>query len=91
MANKFKDPLDEDKPFEIPVQFFHQLSEMSPSGWLLFFIDSYGAPQVRANFSAPIAEMGLRSFVTKFMNEVGKAEDASIAETLHQENDEEED
>lgn len=91
MATKFKDPLDDDKPFEFPTALLHQISECSPSGFLLFFVDSFGAPQVRANFTHPIAEMGLRSFVTKFMNEVGKAEDASIAETLHQDNDEEDD
>ena len=88
MNKKFVDPLEDNEPFEFPQALLNQVSECSAGGFILFFIDTSGTPQVRADFDHPIAEMGLRSYATKFLKGINSVEESDIAETLH--NDEEE-
>lgn len=90
MADKFIDPVGQH--FELPVQYLNQLSEMCPEGFVLFFIDDQGEPQVRAQFQHRITEMGLRAYATKFLQEINTIEEKGIAENLIQqdkENDQE--
>jgi hypothetical protein len=86
---KFEEPIG--KPFEFPTALLHQISECAPEGFLLFFIDNTGAPQVRANFNHQITEMGLRSYATKFLEGINTIEDSSITKTLKEEETGEED
>ncbi len=91
---KKRNPSDKDfddiinKPYEIPPKFLDSLTEQAPEAWMLFYIDSFGSPRIAANFTHQITEMGLRSFASKFLSEISKAEAMNIAETLHQENEE---
>ena len=90
MGKKFKDPLDNEEPFQFPDSVLHEINQCSAGGFLLFFLDQYGAPQVRASFDNPIIEMGLRSYATKFLKGVNSLEESGITENLTKENNDEE-
>ena len=85
MNKNFEDPVG--KPFEMPNALLNSLSECSPEGFIIFYIDNMGVPQVRASFNHQITEMGLRSYATKFLQGINSVEESGITENLHQEDD----
>ena len=89
MTEKFEDPIG--KEFEMPKALLDSISECAPEGFIMFYVDNTGTPQVRASFGYQITEMGLRSYASKFLDGINKLEESGIAETLHQENEDGED
>lgn len=89
---KFKDPLDNDKPFELPRAFVNNLSEFSPDGHLLFWVNQFGDIQVSANFDNQITEIGMRNFAMKLLQTIDSVESDELSERIAGEinNDEEE-
>jgi hypothetical protein len=77
---KFIDPLN--VPFEFPQSLLKQISECSPDGYMLFYIDSQGEPTVAATFKNSINELGLRSFVTTFVGSINQAEGISSTQEM---------
>lgn len=77
---KFTDPLGQ--PFKFPESLVKQISECSPTGFLLFYIDQNGSPNFKADFIDDISELGLRSYVTNFINSINQAEDIQSTQNL---------
>lgn len=71
-----------EKYFEFPKGVLNQISECSPEGYLLFYIDNYGKPQIKADFSHQITEMGLRSYATKILESINEVEGCGLTETF---------
>lgn len=70
------------KYFEFPKGLLNQISECSPSGFMLFYIDGNGEPQVRADFTHRITEVGLRSHVIKILNSITAVEESEMRENI---------
>ncbi len=80
MSEKFEEPIG--RKFEFPTALLSSISECSPEGFLLFYIDNSGTPQVRAAFNHDITEIGLRSYATKFLNSINQVEQGEITNSL---------
>jgi len=80
MPKKFKDPADQ--PFQFPQALLKSIDECSPEAFMLFYIDAHGEPVVAANFKNSINELGLRSFVTNFIESINQAEEISSTQNL---------
>lgn len=94
MKNKkddFQDPVGQ--PFVLPKAMLSQIGECSPQGFILFYVDQNGLPDVKANFNIPAIEMGLRSFACKFLKGINMVEELGIAESIYEQSikDQEED
>ena len=76
MNNKYN------KYFEFPKGLLNQISECSPEGYLLFYIDQNGEPQVRADFIQRITEVGLRSHAVKILNSITDVEESEMRENI---------
>ena len=76
MSKKFTDPID--GFFEFPESLIKQISECTNGNFILFYSNN-GEPDVRAEFSDSINELGIRSYVTNFVGGINQAE--NIAST----------
>ena len=72
----FIDPVGQ--PFKCPESVLNTLSEVTNGNFIIFFGNN-GEPDLRAEFSNSINEMGIRAYVTNFINGMNEAE--SIAST----------
>lgn len=80
MASK-KDPYM--KYFEMPKGILNQISEASPEGYLLFYIDNYGKIQIRADFLHEVTEVGLRARALKILQSIDEVEGTGITEGIY--------
>lgn len=71
-----------EKYFEFPKGLLNQISECSPEGYLLFYIDNFGKPQIKADFLHEITEMGLRSYAIQILNGITEVESCGITEGI---------
>ena len=74
---KFIDPIGQ--PFKFPDSVCHQLDEISPDGFCLFFINAHGDVDIRLNYAHGMAEGAIRDFGARFFNSI--SESMSIQET----------
>lgn len=77
--SKFKDPIDQ--PFIFPEAIVKMLSEITNGNFILFY-DNNGEPEIQAEFQTTLSEMGLRAYVTNFINSINKAEDIASTQNL---------
>ena len=75
MPRKPKNQDDYNHPFEFPDKLCNQIGECSPAGFVLFFIDGNGDPDVRLSFSHGMAEGALRDFGARFFNSITQSLD----------------
>lgn len=80
--DKFIDPVGQ--PFVFPKSVISQIHECAPDGYILFYIDQNGKPDVKANFNIPAMEMGLRSWASKFLQGINAVEEFGIAEAIYE-------
>ncbi len=90
---RFKDPLTQ-PPFKFPKGLLNQIDECSPRGFILFYIDSKGSPQLNARFCSHVEEIALRSHAGKVLESINQVENCDMAENifrkLKEDNNEEE-
>lgn len=79
-----KNPFLPKKPFEMPRQLLNALSECSPGGYILFYLDENNTCCVTANFSEDVYERGVRSFATSFLEGVNNSESIIQTENMLQ-------
>ena len=77
--NKNQDEDNYNKPFEFPESICKQIEECSSFGFVLFFINSEGNPDVRLSFANGMAEGAIRDYGARFFNSITQSLD--IAET----------
>ena len=74
----------------MPKAILNMLSECSPEGFLLFYIDNNGDPQVKAEFPHRITELGLRAHATKILDNISVVEDDEMRQNILRGSQEEE-
>ncbi len=68
-----KDPYN--KVFEFPEALCNQINECSQFGFVLFYIDGNGNPDVRLNFLNGMAEGAIRDYGARFFNSINQSLD----------------
>jgi len=71
------------KYFHFPKGVLNQISECSPNGFVLFYIDNEGNPQTCAEFDTKMAELCLRTHAEKILKGINEAEESEIAENFY--------
>jgi hypothetical protein len=74
MSKKFTDPID--GFFEFPESLLKQISECTNGNYIIFYSNN-GEPDVRAEFSDTINEIGIRAYATNFIGGINAAEEIS--------------
>jgi hypothetical protein len=77
---RFKDPLMQ--PFKFPKGVLNQVSECSPRGYILFYIDYKGSPQISADFNSHTEEIALRAHAGKILDSINQVEGCDMAENI---------
>ncbi len=67
------------QPFEFPERLLDQISESSPSGFLLFIVNEYGEIELFTKPTSDILETGLRTKALKILNTLNLVEDSELA------------
>lgn len=81
--NKFKDPLDSDEPFRIPESFWKQMEEFTAGGgFICFYTDNFGNIQFNCSFDSELAEEGIRSFGSRFLNSLNASREISETQSF---------
>jgi hypothetical protein len=82
---KFKDPINEN--FEMPPAIFKMLSECTAGNFLLCYPDSRGELRIVVEFNSQLAELGIRSYVTKFLASIDTIDDETMTNGISGLND----
>lgn len=69
-----------DQPFKFPDALCKMIDEASPHGFVIFFIDGTGNPDVRLNFAHGMAEGAIRDYGARFFNSITKSLDIQEVE-----------
>lgn len=77
MPRKFKDPLDNDEPYEIPDKFWMQLDEQTAGGWLCVYINNFGEIDVACNYQNQVSEEAIRSYAARMLNSLNASKEIS--------------
>ena len=81
----------EEQPFIIPKITLNQLNEFSNGGFILFYFNSEGYPEVYTKFDNPMHAMALQYYVEHWAEAIEAVNlDASV-DAIKQEDNEEED
>jgi len=73
MPKKFVDPIGQ--PHEFPEAILNSINENCRGGFLLFFINSQGEIEPRANFDDEISEQGLLMWSLRYLKSISKSYD----------------
>lgn len=64
--------------FTIPESFFNQLNEFTNGGYVLFYVNAKGSPEVRTQFDNDIYGLAIHNFIRYFANSVEDIQAASV-------------
>lgn len=81
-AQKQPKPIYIPGKFTVPESFFNQLGEFTNGGYVLFYVNASGSPEVRTNFDNDVYGLALHNFIRYFANTVEDIQASNVNNAL---------